>query len=256
MEILPKPAQYLLRFDDVCPTMEKHRWQRLRALVSEFGLRPILAVIPDNQDPEMECSSPDPEFWAQMREMEAAGATIAAHGYQHLCENFGENLIGLLNRSEFAGLPLKLQRQRVAAGIEVLRAHGLTPRLWIAPRHSFDWNTLRAVRLEGLGFISDGLARVPFTRGGVTWIPQQLWSPVHKPKGLWTICIHSNTAQKSKFVELQSFVRRHSAQFTSFDRVLEEFEPMELGLGERMYEMYATWRIRIHRKRVRHRREQ
>ena len=255
MGTLPKPAQYLLRFDDLCPTMEQQRWQPLRALISEFGLRPILAVIPDNMDPEMKCSPSDPEFWAQMREMEAAGATIAAHGFQHRCEHRSENLIGLHRRAEFAGVSLELQSEWVAAGLRILRGHGLTPKLWVAPRHAFDMNTLRAVRMEGLGYISDGFARVPFNRGGVTWIPQQLWSPVRKSKGLWTICIHSNTMRKTRFAELRSFVSRNAAQFTSFDRVVAEFEPGELDLSERIYERFALWRIRRRRKRTRRRRQ-
>jgi len=61
--MIPKPAQYLLRFDDLCPTMAHHRWQRFLPLIEEFHLRPILAVIPDNQDTELNLSAPDLEFW-------------------------------------------------------------------------------------------------------------------------------------------------------------------------------------------------
>ncbi len=157
--------------------------------------------------------------------------------------------------SEFAGVSLEVQREWIGAGLQILRGQGLNPRLWVAPRHTFDMNTLRAVRDAGLGYISDGLARMPFTRGGVTWIPQQLWSPVYKRKGLWTICIHSNSAGEFKASELRLFLRKHAEQFTSFDRVVAKFEPGAIGLGERMYEMYAMWRLKMHRKRVRHRRK-
>ena len=83
--MIPKPAQFLLRFDDLCPTMEYERWQRCLPLIEEFRLRPILAVIPDNQDKGLNLSPPDPHFWPQMRAMEEAGATIALHGYSHIC---------------------------------------------------------------------------------------------------------------------------------------------------------------------------
>ena len=233
--------------------MERHRWQRFQALVRDFEIRPILAVIPDNHDAQMKLSPSDPGFWAQMREMEAAGAAIAAHGFQHICANGGQSLIGLHTKTEFAGLPMEIQQKRVGAGLQILRDHGLHPRLWVAPRHTFDMNTLRAVREEGLKYISDGLARMPFTRGGIAWIPQQLWSPVYKAKGLWTICIHSNTAPDSQVEKLRSFLKRHSAQFTSFDRVAAEFSASELGFTERLYEEYAIWRLKMHRLRMRHR---
>jgi predicted deacetylase len=252
--MIPKPAQYLLRFDDLCPTMNGRRWKRLRNLVREFKIRPILAVVPDNRDEELRCGEADPDFWTQMREMESEGATIAAHGYQHLCETSGKNLLGLHQRTEFAGLSQDLQRAWIGSGLEILREHGLTPRLWVAPRHSFDLNTLIAVRKEGLGYISDGLARVPFSRGGVMWIPQQLWSPVYKRRGLWTICIHSNSARVPMYLKLRSFLAQHAEQFTSFDRVVAEFKPAELDFVERMYETYASFRLRMHRRRASRRR--
>jgi hypothetical protein len=90
--------------------------------------------------------------------------------------------------------------------------------------------------------LSDGFARIPFTRGGLTWIPQQLWAPVEKSKGLWTICIHANTARASLIEQLHAFLRFHAAQFTSVDRVLAEFQPAKLGGFERFYESYALWR--------------
>src|SRR5271165_6997866 len=103
--MVPGPARYLLRFDDLCPTVSRTRWQRFQPLIEEFGIRPILAVIPDNQDYKLEQSQPDPEFWSQMRRMEASGATIALHGYRHLCTSEGVSLVPLHRNTEFAGVP-------------------------------------------------------------------------------------------------------------------------------------------------------
>jgi hypothetical protein len=112
-------------------------------------------------------------------------------------------------------------------------------------------NTLEALRLEGIELLSDGLARVPFVRGGITWLPQQLWSPVKKPKGLWTICLHTNTIRSSQADELREFLREHAAQFTSVNRVEAELKPGELTATERIYEICAQWRVRTSRARKR-----
>ena len=61
--MIPRPAQYLLRFDDLCPTISPARWERCRKLVEEFGVRPILAVIPDNQDSDLQHAPYDPALW-------------------------------------------------------------------------------------------------------------------------------------------------------------------------------------------------
>jgi predicted deacetylase len=252
--MIPKPAQYLLRFDDLCPTVSRAKWERFLPLIEEFGIKPILAVIPDNRDPALQVSSPDPEFWNGMRAMEAAGASIGLHGYRHLCDSRGDSALALHRNSEFAGVEEGVQREWIRGGLEVLRSHGLNPKLWVAPRHGFDGHTLSVLREQGIHVLSDGFARTAYRRGGLTWIPQQLWAPVDKPKGLWTICIHPGTAGNSLVAQLQVFVRDHAAQFTSVERVLEELKPGELSLGERLYAKLALWRVRVSRarKRVQH----
>jgi hypothetical protein len=107
------------------------------------------------------------------------------------------------------------------------------------------------LRDQGIGVLSDGLARVPFLRGGMTWIPQQLWAPVEKSKGLWTICVHPNTTESSRMNETRAFLLQHAAQFTSVDRVLREFKPTRLGAAEIVYESYAIWRVKTARAKSR-----
>lgn len=240
--MVPKPAQYLLRFDDLCPTVSRNRWERFLPLIDEFGLMPILAIVPDNKDTALECSEPDTQFWAHMRAMEAAGATIALHGFQHLCRSRGRSLVPLHTHTEFAGVPQEIQQTWIAAGLKILLGHYLSPRIWVAPRHGLDWNTLLALRHEGIQFLSDGFARIAFTRGGLTWIPQQLWSPVEKSEGLWTICIHPNTAGDNQVEQLKNFLSIHATHFTSIDRVIDEMKPMELSLVESIYEVGAQSR--------------
>jgi predicted deacetylase len=245
--LVPKPAQYLLRFDDLCPTIARSRWERFLPLIEQHGIQPILAIVPDNRDAELNRSEPDPGFWEEMRRLEAAGATIALHGYRHLCRSMGWSLVPLHRHSEFAGVPAETQREWIDAGLEILRGQGLNPRVWVAPRHGFDANTLAALCSEGIEVLSDGLARGPVKRGGVTWIPQQLWAPVEKSEGLWTICVHTNTARALLVDQLSEFLGRHATQFTSVDRVLTELKPARLSLGERIYESVAMWRVRASR---------
>ena len=253
---LPTPAQYLLRFDDLCPTMPRGRWERFLLLIEEFHLRPILAVVPANADPELDASPPDPEFWSAMRQLQHAGAEIALHGYSHLCESNGRSLAGATRRSEFAGIPEATQRAWIRTGLAILRGHGLNPRIFVAPRHGFDVSTLHALRAEGIEILSDGFARIPFRRGGLIWIPQQLWAPKEKSSGLWTICVHPATASDREVAELREFLYRHAAQFTSVDRVLEEFPPRRLSPRESFYATRTLWRRRISTFRRRMRRAQ
>lgn len=241
------PAQYLLRIDDLCPTVSARRWLQFQSLIKEFRLHPILAAVPDNRDPELQASPPDPAFWDCMRALEVAGATIGLHGYRHLCASRGRSLVDLHRVSEFAGVPAATQRAWIGEGVRILRGHGLDPNIWIAPRHGFDKHTIRALRGEGISLLSDGFARVPFLQSGLTWIPQQLWGPVEKSRGLWTVCVHPNTANDAEIAALRSFLAIHAAQFTSLDLVISRFEPAALTLAERVQAVGALRRLKISR---------
>lgn len=241
--LVPEPAHYLLRFDDLCPTLARQNWGRFRALVQEYGIRPILAVVPDNRDENLNHGPADPGFWEEMGAMEADGAAIGLHGYRHVCASRGRSLVPGHPETEFAGVSYETQKEWIRAGLGILRGRGLSPRIWVAPRHGMDEATVRALREEGIGVVSDGFARVPFRRLGVTWIPQQIWAPVEMRKGVWTICLHSNTATDAVVDQLRRFLARNGSHFTSVGRLLGELRPGELSTRERLFEI--AWSARF-----------
>jgi len=242
-------ARYLLRFDDLCPTMDSLRWRRFTPLLRRFGIRPILAIVPANQDPLLRVGPSDPGFWNEMRGLQARGATIGLHGYRHLCRADGRSLVPLHRGSEFAGVSAACQRAWIEGGLRILRGHGLDPRIWVAPRHGFDRTTLHILRSEGLGVLSDGFARRPYREHGMVWIPQQLWGPVEKSSGVWTICVHANTADEDSIHRLEAFLERHTARFTSVECLLADTTPGPRTMVDRLHQAEAILRLRLRRLR-------
>jgi putative peptidoglycan lipid II flippase len=240
-------ARYLLRLDDLCPTMKRESWQRFEQLIEAFGLQPILAVVPDNQDPDLERDIADPDFWQKMRTLEARGAAIALHGLHHLPVGHGGGLLPLHQQSEFAGVKAETQLHWVDEGLHLLREHGLNPRLWVAPRHGSDRATLAALRAHGIEVVSDGFSQTPYRRMGLIWLPQQLWAPVVKQEGLWTICLHPNTATEEQMERLRSFVQEHAAQFVGIDAALTLFPPHVFGWQDLFAEKKRLVRIQLSR---------
>ncbi len=254
----PAEAQYLLRIDDLTPTMPIGVWPALLALIERYHLQPILAIVPDNRDPalmdaalthsaiahpsQVSALTSDtlhPDFWPQMRALQSAGAAIALHGYRHLCAARGWGLVPLHHRSEFVGVPAPLQREWIGQGIAILRAHGLQPTLWVAPRHGFDHATLLALRHHGITIISDGFAPRPHLTFHCAWIPQQLWEPRAMPPGLWTICLHPETATPALLHRLESFLADNHAHFTSVPRVLREWPIAPPSVSDRLFALRA-----------------
>ena len=60
-------ARYIMRMDDACPTIDSARWARFEGLFDELGIKPIVAVVPDNQDPDLHRNTPDQKFWDRAR---------------------------------------------------------------------------------------------------------------------------------------------------------------------------------------------
>lgn len=263
---MPAEAQYLLRIDDLTPTMPTGVWPALLAIIERYRLQPILAIVPDNRDPALMDSvltepaltnsahnpslTPDalhPDFWPQMRALQSSGAAIALHGYRHLCTARGWGLVPLYRRSEFVRIPASIQRDWIGQGIGLLRAHGLHPTLWVAPRHGFDHATLLALRYHGITVVSDGFAPRPHLTFHCAWIPQQLWEPMPMPPGLWTICLHPATATPELLGRLEGFLDLHHARFTCVARVLQEWPIAPPAVSDRLFALRAY--LRFHARR-------
>ena len=56
-------SKFLVRFDDIHPEMNHRNFQRMIDLMSGYGIKGILGVIPDNHDKGLQKSKVDPNFW-------------------------------------------------------------------------------------------------------------------------------------------------------------------------------------------------
>lgn len=188
-------ANYIFRIDDACPTMDKSRWQAIEDMFDEFNIKPIVAVVPDNLDSKLNVDSFDLMFWDKVRSWRDKGWAIALHGYQHLMHDTENKLVlPYYNRSEFAGLPYEDQAEKIKQSWNLFLCQDVEPKIWVAPAHCFDLDTLKAIYNEtNIRIVSDGIARKPYFEHDFFWIPQQLWGLSERRSGLWTVCLHPNT---------------------------------------------------------------
>lgn len=224
--------QYLIRLDDACPTMDATKWQRIEGILDTYGVRPMVGVIPANNDPKQQIDVADGEFWNKVKTWEKNGWTIALHGYDHcfISEGGMSGLNPLWARSEFAGVPLQLQKDKIRSGVAEFRAHGIDPKYFFAPAHTYDENTLIALRDESnIRIISDTIANKPYRKGDFVFIPQLggHCTEMRLP-GIWTFCLHPSAMSEEDFVETESFLKSHIENMIGFD----ELNLTNLGEGD------------------------
>ena len=157
--------------------MDWQKFERIQNLFFEYGIKPIIAVIPDNQDEKIKINPPDSAFWQKIKELGNRGWIIAMHGYQHKYAQENGGILKIHAKSEFAGLPHQEQYDKIKKGKEILENHGIKTDIFIAPGHSFDKNTLKALKENGFNAISDGIALYPFKKYDIIWVPQIAWLP-------------------------------------------------------------------------------
>lgn len=206
------------RIDDVTHTMNWEKFNSFCCLFDKYGIKPLLGVIPDNHDSSLRIDTPRLRFWDDIRALSAKGYVIAQHGYQHVYHTSFAGILGINAYSEFVGLSYLEQLDKITAGKKILDDEGLSSQIWMAPAHSYDYNTLSALTAAGFKYISDGYALFPYTKYGLKFLPCQVARPFSILRfGFYTICIHPNCSTCKYLQLLEQFIsefRKHCLNYT------------------------------------------
>ena len=229
-------AHYLVRFDDLSPTMNWRVWDQVEDLVQDLKVRPILAVVPDNRDEKLAIDAPREDFWERVRTWQSRDWTIGVHGYQHRLSTANRGLVGWSDRSEFTGLSVDEQEAKLRLATDIFRSNGVEPDVWVAPNHSFDASTLTALRRCDINVISDGHGLRPYRdKHGLMWIPMQAWRFEPRRFGVWTVCHHPNGWTASRFDDFVDEMRAFRDRIVDLPFVLQRYGNRKRGLEDALY---------------------
>ena len=210
-----------VRIDDVCPTMDFVWNKKTIELIESYGVKGLLGVVPDCHTDDLEFDEYNNDFWDYMCELEKRGWEIAIHGYTHNCD---KKYIGYSSvkktYSEFAGATLEEQLSMIKDGKKRLEEKGLHPKVFFAPSHNFDMNTITSLKTNGIYCISDGWGRVPFSWfGGILFIPAQ-------GKNSMTIVLHPSShknRQEEKYKRIAELLEENKDYLCSYSDILKTY---------------------------------
>ena len=241
--------RYLVRIDDVSPYMSKDKFEAVKAVLDKYGICPIIGVIPDCRDENIKASPDDrysqDEYRELLTDLISRGWTVAMHGINHVYTTEDAGLLGINPFSEFAGLSYDTQYTKLRQGREILRRLGADTRLFMAPGHSFDLNTLKALKMLGFEAVTDGMAKIPYIREGILFIPCTLVA-YNKIKGTDTVCLHPNLMDDTDIAELESFLKKHKDSAITYDEEAFRKEAVEYNDSIALEEATA---LKIRKKR-------
>jgi len=238
-------AKYIIRLDDAVPTMNHGKWKAIEALLDDFNIKPIVAVVPDNRDSSLTFDKEADDFWITIKRWQDKGWSIAMHGCHHTYHRIKEDIsfVPIHKRSEFAGLTKNQQRRKIAKSNELFISNKIRTDIFVAPSHTFDDNTLAAVSEEtNIRIFSDGIAVAPFKYKGFIFIPQQLWEFVWRPFGVWTVCLHPNSMESEDLDRLRKHLLSNRYPVVNLSS-LDLTEPSSRTIVDYSYE-FVFWNVR------------
>ena len=210
-------SKYIMRLDDACEKRDIKKWNRMEELLDRYCVRPLVGVIPHCEDPAMNEYPKDERFWERVECWEKKEWIIAMHGYNHVYVTKCGGINPVNARSEFAGLSIERQKEKISKGIMIMREHGINPKVFFAPSHTFDDNTLVALKEESdIRIISDTIAMAPYNKNGFTFVPQQSGQVRKLPLSMVTFCYHPNMMHDGDFESLEIFLQKSKDSFIIF----------------------------------------
>ena len=212
---------YIIRLDDACEKMDIEKWDRMEGLLDKYGIKPLVGVIPHCEDPMMDRYEYNHFFWDKVHSWEGKGWAIALHGYNHVYSTKSGGINPVNKKSEFAGEPLEIQKEKIALGVEILHNLGINPKVFFAPAHTFDENTLLALKeCSEIRIISDTVANDVYSKDGFSFVPLQAGSVRSLPLKTVTFCYHPNVMSEKDFEKLEKFLLKNGRMFIPFPTAL------------------------------------
>lgn len=203
-------SKYIIRLDDACSTMNHANWRLVENILDEYGVKPIVGVIPNNKDSDFSWET-DEHFWERVASWQEKGWTIALHGLHHKmfkCDNKQHYQLSHSRNTEFTSLPYDEQKSMLREGISILKAHGIKPICFFAPAHTYDGNTVKALcDIKDIQFIVDGYALRPYRKDGIVFLPSLCDGPFHMPVGIHTFVFHPSVMTSLKIIRLKKFLK-------------------------------------------------
>lgn len=214
-------SKYLLRLDDASDYMDVEKWQKMENLLDKYGIKPLVGIIPDNKDASLIYNyKQDLTFWNKVLSWKNKGWELALHGCYHKYTTKEGGINPVNKRSEFAGVSLDEQRKMIRHGIDILKQYGIVTNVFFAPSHTFDKNTLIALKEESnIRIISDTIANDVYFENDFYFIPEQSGRVRNLPFKLCTFCYHPNTMSDKDFENLEIFLKKYYFKFVAVKEI-------------------------------------
>lgn len=211
-----------IRIDDICENMNWEKFNRFVDILDKYDLKPLIGIVPDCKDDELNTDQRIDDYKEFLRFKKQDGWTFSMHGYEHKYVTQKGGMFPLNNYSEYVGLSYKEQYHKIQDGKKKLEAIGVDTDIFMAPAHSYDKNTVKALLENGFKYITDGYGSNPYKYEGMTYLPISMLRSLEKKgkSGITTYVVHTATMRDQDFEYYDNLIGNNRSQFVNYSEML------------------------------------
>lgn len=212
----------LIRIDDIAENMNWDLMLKCEEFFIKHNIKPLLGVIPNNEDIELKKFKKKENFWDQIRLWQRKNWEIAMHGFNHVydTQTHKKDFFGYGGASEFFGHSFERQNEKIKKGLKIFNREGINVRTFFAPNHTYDLNTFKALKTNGIYNIIDGYGLLPYKQFEMNFIPQLFYKEVMLPIGIQSTQVHLNYMDEMKFRNFEFFLKKNLNKIINFETAL------------------------------------
>ena len=209
----------LIRFDDIAPNMNWEMMDKCEILLNKYNIKPVLGVIPKNEDPELLSYPLRENFWKIVQKWKSNNWSIAMHGYNHVYdkETNKQDFFNYGGKSEFFGHSYKTQLIKLKNGLKIFNDNQIKIDTFFAPNHTYDSNTFDALKDVGIFKVIDGYGLMPHSYNKIKFIPQLFYKLVFLPFGIQSTQIHVNYWTDKDYEKFENFIKKNHKKVINSD---------------------------------------
>lgn len=212
-----------IRMDDITPDMDFEKFYRVKKMLDTYQIKPLIGVVPYNRDSNLKKNPVLDDFAGFLKLLKSEGYVIALHGCYHVYTTEKLGLFPLNDFSEYAGVSYEKQDEMIRKGKARLKEWGVETDIFMAPAHTFDQNTLKALAANGFKRITDGFGVTPYERNGLIFYPiaTRRSECFSDKEGYTTLVLHANMMEEKDFQKLELQIKENHQKFISYSEYLD-----------------------------------
>ena len=226
-KISSKYTGLLIRMDDIAENMNWTLMDKCELLFDKYEIKPLLGVIPINQDPELLQCPKDSSFWEKVKDWKNKGWEVTMHGCNHLYTQKSDkkDIFNYGGNSEFYGLDYSSQLNKIQIGLQEFKKRNIKVRSFSAPNHIYDKNTLKALKDSNIKIIIDGYGLFPYYKNEILFIPQLFYKEIFLPFGIQSTQMHINNWNNKNYSNFEKFIKKNYKKIVNLDHVVNVANP-------------------------------